>query len=84
MVGKTPYTPYIQLVFTMVYPLLKGSNRGLKQLGIPPKGTSMFPMIHDFLQPVPWKLLQQMKINCPEISHSSGYMAAHFVTTIHF
>ena len=30
----------------MIYPLLKGSKRGVKQPGYHPKGTSIFPMIH--------------------------------------
>ena len=41
---KHPYTPYIVGNYWL-YPLLKGSNRGFKQLGPPSQGTTSFPMI---------------------------------------
>ena len=39
------YTLYHVGIYWGPYPLLKGSNRGVKQLGYHPKGTSIFPMI---------------------------------------
>ena len=43
--ASAPYKPYIMGIY-WVYPLLKGSNRGVKQTGaLHPKGTSIFPMI---------------------------------------
>ncbi len=50
--GPLNNQPHIHLIYIYIvgiywgsYPLLKGSPRGVKQLGYHPKGTSIFPMI---------------------------------------